>query len=116
MGIWAKLWTKGQKNQQAAANYLRTQTLVEDETTMKTMPQGEALEQKCDELGIDTSMPCDFASRMPADEHVLQERLIAYECHQREGRVVRLTFWSSMAALISSLAALVAAVASLLKG
>jgi hypothetical protein len=82
---------------------------------MKTLPQGEALERKCEELGIDTSMPFDMASRMPADEQTLQERLLAYERHQREARVVRLTFWSSMAALISSLAALVAAVASLMR-
>jgi hypothetical protein len=82
---------------------------------MKTLSQGEALERKCEELGIDTSMPCDFASRMLADEQTLQERLLAFERYRREARVVRITFWSSMASLISSLAALVAAVASLTK-
>ena len=79
----------------------------------QAIPHGEQLLERCEQLGIDTSMPFDMASRMPADDQTLQERLFAYERHQREGRVVRLTFWSSIAALISSLAALFAAIAAL---
>jgi hypothetical protein len=50
---------------------------------------------------------------MPADEQTLQERLFAYERHQREGRMIRLTCWSSIAALVSSIAALIAAISAL---
>ena len=76
------------------------------------VPRGEELVERCEQLGIDTSVPCDMASRMTADDFTLQERLRDYERHRQEIRMMRVTVVSS---LVSSIAALVAAVAALVR-
>lgn len=76
------------------------------------LPSGSELIGRCERLGIDTSAPCDFASRMPAEDSVLQERLMAYERYRRELGVMRVAVVSSV---ISSLGALIAALAALIR-
>ena len=88
---------------------------------MKSLPQGERLEQPCKDLGIDTTMPAmpdwpgSYDTRIPCDESELQRRLMEFHRNSREAKLARIATISVVAAVISTLASVVSVTVALIK-
>jgi hypothetical protein len=84
---------------------------------MKTLPQGDKLEQACKAMDTDTTMPAtsewpgSYDRRIPCDEPELQRRLMEFHRDTRETKLARIAAVSVIAAVISTLASVVMAVA-----
>ncbi len=86
---------------------------------MSKLLTGEALEQRCQRLGIDTLGDIQSAKeihgriRLRATDEQLQKRLLEYERSVRESRMWMLALVSSLASLCSAAVAVVAVLGKL---